>query len=84
MAFTKDILDYLSITPDGVFEYRRVARVFEDGELLGERNHRTTYPPDTDKATMPPKLAAIANIVWTPAVIAAWEAKKVEAANNAL
>lgn len=76
MALTKETKDWLTITPDGVFEHRRVARIFEDGELLGEKNHRTTYPPNTDKATMPPKLAAIANVVWTPAVIAAWNEKQ--------
>lgn len=74
MAITKETKDWLTINPDGVFQHLRKVRVFEDGELLGEKNHRTTYTPLSDKATMPPKLAAIANIVWTPQVIADFEA----------
>lgn len=81
MALTKEVLDWLTITPDGVFEHRRMTQAFEDGELLGERNHRTMYTPDTDPATMPAKLRAIANVVWTQAVKDAWAAKQ-EAASQ--
>lgn len=72
MAITKETKDWLMITPDGVFEHRRLTQAFEDGELLGERNHRTIYTPLTDKSTMPSKLRAIADVVWTQAVIDAY------------
>lgn len=74
MAITKEVNDWLQITPDGTMHHRRQTIAYEDGELLGERNHRTTYTPLADKATMPPKLRAIADVVWTPAVIAAFQA----------
>lgn len=73
MAITKETKDWLTITPDGVFEHRRLVIVMEDGEKLGEKNHRTTYTPLADKATMPPKLRAIADIVWTQEVIDAYQ-----------
>jgi hypothetical protein len=31
-------------------------------------NHRTTYSPDTDVATLDADVAEIANVVWTQAV----------------
>lgn len=83
MALTKDVQDWVTITPDGVFEHRRTTTAYDDdGSVLGTRHHRVAYPPNTDKATMPPKLAAIANVVWTPAVIAAWVAKQAENDNG--
>lgn len=69
MALTKEVKDWLTINPDGVFEHRRLTQAFEDGELLGERNHRTVYTPLADKTTMPPKLRALADVVWTQKVI---------------
>lgn len=72
MAITKETKDWLTITPDGVFEHRRKVLIYEDGEFLGDRNHRTTWTPLADKAMMPPKLRAIADIVWTQAVIDAY------------
>lgn len=76
MALTKEVQDWLTITPDGVFEHRRTTRILDNGELFGERHHRTAYPPNTDKATLPLKLRAIADVVWTQAVIDAWIAKQ--------
>ena len=77
MALTKETKDWLTINPDGVFEHRRTTSVYEDGELLGERNHRTTYTPDMDPATLPTKIRQIANVVWTAQVIADWKARAV-------
>ena len=79
MAITKTTEDTITILSTGVFEHLRKTRVYEDGELLGERNHRTTYTPDMDPTTLPNKIAKIANVVWTAQVIADWNANALQA-----
>lgn len=71
---TKDIAEFIGVTNNGILEYRRTVRAFDDdGSLLGERHHRTTFPPTTDPATLPAgRLRRVANAVWTPEVIAAY------------
>jgi hypothetical protein len=76
MALTKDIvIDKIEILEDGMIQVRRAVRVYDDGVLIGERYNRNAHPPTTDPATLPAKIAAIANVVWTPAVISAYRAK---------
>jgi hypothetical protein len=73
---TKDtVIDKIEILEDGVIQVRRAMRVLEDGVLVGERYARNVHPPTTDPASLPNKIAAIANIVWTPAVVQAYRDK---------
>jgi hypothetical protein len=74
MAITKQqVVARIEVLEDGVLQVQRAVRVHDDdGSLLGERFHRETWPPTTDPATLPPRVRAIANVVWTQAVIDAW------------
>jgi hypothetical protein len=76
MALTKaTIIDRIEIMSDGVIFVRTVTRAFDDdGSVLGERIVRTTLTPGQDVTAQPAKVRAICNLVWTPAVVAAYQA----------
>lgn len=77
MAFNKaTTLDALTIRANGILELRTKISVDEDGEVIGSKYHRQVFEPGDDVSAQPLKLRQIANVVWTPAVIAAWEAEK--------
>lgn len=76
MAFTSNIKFYIGITDNGIIEIRRTKEVFEDGESIGERNFRYTLEPGQDLVGQPQKVQRIANAVWTPQVIADYQAAK--------
>ena len=73
---TKDVTETIAILPDGVLEYRRTIRAFDDdGSFLGERHHRTTIPPTTDPQTLPAgRLRRVAIAVFTQETINAYVA----------
>jgi hypothetical protein len=71
---TKDMIEAITILPNGVLEYRRTTRAFDDdGSFIGERHWRTTFIPTTDPATLPAgRLRRVAIAVWTQATIDAY------------
>ena len=53
----------------------RVATVIErDGEEVGRQYHRSVFTPGTDLSKAPDEVKAIAEALWTPTVISAYEA----------
>jgi hypothetical protein len=83
MALSKTVTyDMISILANGVVQIRKKTAVDEDGAPLGEKYHRYVYEPGADISSEPARVKAIINAVWTPAVIAAWQAEK--AARDAL
>jgi hypothetical protein len=75
MAFNKTTtFDMISIRDDGVIEIRKKTSVDEDGDVIGFRYFRYAYNPGEDISIEPMRVRNIINIVWTPAVIAAWQA----------
>ncbi len=77
MALAKTlVMDKIEILEDGVIQARVATRVFDDGVQIGERFHRSTYPPTTALTDVPTaRLRAHANLEWTAEVIAAYRAK---------
>lgn len=64
----------IAIKADGVIEVR-VDRVIMDGtEEVARQPKRFVYTPDMVVADLPAKIRPFANLVWTPAIIAAWAA----------
>jgi len=70
-------LDQITVTNRGVIAYREVRRVFDNGVLIfGPAYHRGSYSPGDDLTNAPPQVAAMAQFVWTPEVLAAWQAQQ--------
>lgn len=79
MALTDKIKWYVGITEDGVLEVRRSRIIVEDTKELTELLSRYSLEPGQDVTSQPAKIKALAAFLWTPAVIAAWQAKKAAA-----
>ena len=77
MALTKEtVVDQITVTENGIVLYREATRIMEDGVQLSQTFHRTSLTPGQDLTGQPEKVVAIANVVWTPEVVAAYEAQQ--------
>ena len=72
------VIDQITATEDGSVFFREATRIMEDGVQLSESYHRSSLAPDSDLTDVPAQVAAIAAVVWTPEVIAAYKAAQVE------
>ena len=76
MALTKEtVVDQITVTENGIVLYRQATRIMEDGKQLSQTYHRTSLTPGQDLTGQPENVAAICNLTWTPAIIAAYEAQ---------
>jgi hypothetical protein len=85
MSLTKTTtVDQITISENGTVFYREVTNIMEDGNQINQSFHRTSLSPAQDLTGVPANVVAICNTVWTPAVIAAYQAEQVaaEAARN--
>ena len=81
MSLTKTMsIDQITVTEDGTVLYREATRIMEDGNELSKTYHRSSLTPAQDLTGIPANVVAICNTVWTPAVIAAYQAAQAEAA----
>lgn len=77
---TETVIDQITILENGVIQIRQTKRVFDDdGSKLGERFQRSLLSPGDDVNAQPNRIQRITQAVWTPAVIAAYQAAKVAA-----
>jgi len=75
MALSKETLvDQITVTENGTVLYREATRILEDGVQLSQTFHRTSLVPASDLTDVPANVVAIANVAWTPEVIAAYQA----------
>lgn len=80
MALTKEtVIDQITVTENGIVLYREATRIMEDGVQLSQTFHRTSLTPGQDLTGQPDKVVAIAQVAWTPEVIAAYEAQQAAA-----
>ena len=73
------VVDQITATENGTILFREATRIVEDGVQLSESYHRSSLAPDSDLTGVPASVAAIAAVVWTPEVIAAYQAAQAEA-----
>jgi hypothetical protein len=77
MAITKEtVVDQITVTENGIVLYREATRIIEDGKVLTQTYHRTSLTPGQDLAGQPANVVAIAQVAWTPEVIAAYQAQQ--------
>jgi hypothetical protein len=80
MAITKQtVVDQITVTENGTVLYREATRVVEDGNEIAKTYHRTSLTPGQDLTGQPDNVRAIAQVAWTPQVIAAYQAAQEEA-----
>lgn len=81
MLTKETVIDQVTVTENGIVLYREATRIFEDGEEISKKYHRSSLTPGQDLTGIPANVAAICNVAWTPEVIAAYEAQ--QSANQA-
>jgi DNA-binding transcriptional LysR family regulator len=75
MALTETkVIDQITVTENGTVLYREATRILKDGEQIAQTFHRTSLTPGQDLTGQPAQVVAIANTVWTPEVISAYQA----------
>ena len=76
MSLTKQtVIDQITVTENGIILYREATRILEDGNELSKTYHRSSLYPAHDLTGVPANVVAICNTVWTPAVVAAYQAQ---------
>lgn len=73
-------VDQITVTENGVVLARETTKVLRDDVEIAKTYHRSSYTPGQDLTGVPQNVVDICNVVWTPAVIAAYEAA--QAANK--
>lgn len=75
MALTEQsIIDSINARPSGHIEVRRADLVVRDGVEIAKTYHRHVLSPGDDLSAQDPRVVAIAHAVWTPDVLAAFQA----------
>ena len=73
MALTKEVVvDKIEVLESGIVQVRTATRIDEDGTVLSSSFHRHVLTPGQDLTDQDPKVVAIANAVWTPEVVTAY------------
>lgn len=76
MSLTKETtVDQITVSEQNNVLYREVTRILEDGQELSKKYHRTSLVPGQDLAGLPANVVAVCNAVWTPQVIATYQAQ---------
>jgi hypothetical protein len=66
-------IDQITVTENGTILYREATRILKDGEQIAQTYHRTSLAPASDLTDVPANVVAIANVAWTPDVVAAYQ-----------
>jgi hypothetical protein len=79
MALNKTtVTDKIETLENGTIQVRTATRIDEDGTQLSQSFHRHVLAPADDLTNEDVKVVAIANAIWTPEVISAYEAMMAE------
>ena len=75
MALTKTVVvDSIDVLENGTLQVRTRTNVLEDGVKLSHSFHRHVLAPGDSTSGQDARVIAVANTVWTDAVIAAYRA----------
>lgn len=73
----KSVVDKVEVLLAGQIQVRTRNQVLKDGTEIAATYHRHVLSPGDDLINEDPRVTAIAEVTWTPEVIAAYEASKV-------
>jgi len=76
MITKETVVDQITVCENGIVLYREATRIIEDGKVLTQTYHRSSLTPGQDLAGQPTNVVAIAQVAWTPEVIAAYQAQQ--------
>jgi hypothetical protein len=71
MLTEQTLISSITILEDGQLQIRRSRRVYDGDEMIGEQYHRHVLAPGDDLVGQDARVSAVANLLWTPAVLEA-------------
>jgi len=71
-------VDSITVSELGILSVRTATAVLENDVVIATAYHRNTLAPGSDLTGQDDKVVAVADAVWTPAVVAAYQAKLAE------
>lgn len=74
MLEKKSAIDKVEVLENGTIQVRRADCIFDDGVEISKTYHRHVLAPGDNLDNHDPKVRAIAEAVWTPEVISAYQA----------
>ena len=79
---TKDVLiDKIEVVENGAVQVRQTTRVMENGVELSKSYHRWVLTPGMNTDNQELRVQAICHAVWTPEIVAAFEANRQQQLN---
>lgn len=73
------VIDKIEVVENGTIQVREATRIMKDGEQIAQTYHRWSFTPASDVSAMPANVQAVAQAVWTPEVISAYQQAKARA-----
>ncbi|NDB60769.1 hypothetical protein EB001_20335 [bacterium] len=76
MALTETkTIDQITVTENGFVLVREATRILKDDVQIAQTFHRWSFAPGDDVSAMPDNVKSIANAIWTPEVLSAYQAQ---------
>ena len=70
------VYDMMTILEDGQVQLRRARVIMDDGTEIHRQFHRQVLEPGQDVTMFPSRVQAVCQTLWTPQVIADYQAAK--------
>ncbi len=74
MIVKNNIVDQINVLELGQIQVRTITKIMEDGVEISRTYIRHVLAPGDDLSGEDSRVVAVANVVWTPEVIAAYQA----------
>lgn len=74
-TFTEDSITELLVLNEGFLQVKRIDRVLRDGTVISAVPHLQMLAPGDDISEQQDRVAAVANVIWTPDVVKEHRAK---------
>ena len=76
MSLTQvSVIDKIEVVENGILQIRQRNDIQDGGNTIASNYHRWALAPGQDTTGQDPRVVAVATAVWTPEVIAAYEAQ---------
>ena len=71
------VIDQIEVTESGHVQVRQATKIMEDDKEISKSYHRHVLSPGDSLEGQDEKVQRIANVIWTPEVVAAYKAQLV-------
>jgi hypothetical protein len=75
MLTERTVVSLVEVTPNGTIQVRLANQILDGETVKAQTFQRYCLDPGSDLTGQPDQVVAIANAVWTPEVVAAYEAQ---------